>query len=172
MLLAFAAVLALAPAANAATQMVWGFPLGVTPEELRATAGVPTNVRTPSPSTLPENLARFMPKQPPSETWEYRRTGGTFFVTISNGRTVTNSMQQMAVALDQTADSAPADPLGLRLGDTAGALLIKSGAVSQIAPNSGVQIIQATIFVVHDNLRYNFQITSGRIFTEYITLVQ
>ena len=153
------------------TTSAWGFPLGVTADELRASKGAPTTVRKIE-AHAPLFPGLPTPKPTNDESWEYDRSGARFWVSFSNGRTQTVELSQPFTA-DLSTESAPSltDGMGLKIGDTLGAILVKSGAVKEIAPNSGIQVEMAMIDVTRAGIRYHFQLTNGRIQTEWMTLL-
>lgn len=158
------------------TVTAWGIPLGVTADQLRSAIGPPNSERTPHPmpSIQPALASLVGPLMGPRVTieyWTYRRDGASINVTFSNGRTQTVSlMEPFTPTISEVDVSAPADPLGLHIGDGVGSLLVKVGAVKAIEPNSTLQIEQATIFATQGRLRYHFQIVAGRIQGEWISL--
>lgn len=74
----------------------------------------------------------------------------------------------MGTALGAKDGTPPADPIGLRVGDTLGDLLIKTGAVTSIDPKSGVTVLSAMLSVTRHDLRYTFMIDNGRINSESV----
>lgn len=157
--------------AKAQTISPWGFPLGATADQLRKAEGPPTVVRQVQ-SHMPVVPMMETPKPANDESWEYDRNGIRFWILLSDGRTRTvEASAPMVADLSSEPAPAPADPIGLKIGDSLGAILVKTGAVKKIEPNNGLQVETATISVSRGNLRYQFQLMNGRINTEWVTLV-
>lgn len=157
--------------ARADAPSVWGFPLGVTADELRAAKGAPVSVRHIQPHA-PLFPGMPTPKPTNNESWEYDSGGARFYVLLSDGRTRTVEISRTFTAdLSSEPSSTMTDPMGLKIGDTLGAILIKSGAVKEIEPDSGIHVQIAMLDVTRGTLHYQFQITSGLIQTEWVTLL-
>ena len=156
--------------ARASTVTVWGFPLGVTADEFRKDVGEPHRVlEAPRQMTPLSAIGASVFQQPPSKTWQYLRDGRTFDVRFVAGIASSISLvPAFGVNLGDSTSAPPADPLGIRLGDTMGDLLIKSRAVDHINPGTEVQVLSAIISVSRDDVRYTYVIAQGLISSESV----
>lgn len=142
----------------------------MTGEALRRAAGEPDVVR----DTTSVHTLAIAPQAKPvkSESWQYTRNGTTFSIYLRDDIATSISILPMfGATLGASNATPPADPMGLRMGDTLGVLLIKTGAVPSIDPKSGITVLSAMLNVTRHDLRYTFMILDGRINSESIFYV-